>query len=392
MSDSSIPPPSADTGEALTRMANYGKRERSGWGPLVLVGVLLIPLAAVGWVAWRQMALQGELAALRTDNATLQQMSGGTAEQVAEVEQRQQALDTSLQQQVQQALEQERATSDAALTAQSEQIAALESELTALDSELEETRLRLNSMEGGGSPLTEAEVLLRFAQQRLVLARDTETAIELFRAADDTLRDTVDPAIVNVRESLAREIATLQALPTVDVPGLFARLSALAARIDSFTVASDATAQDFTVTPAGVEPQPSSGWWNGIKQSLSEYFVVTRSTGAALPQLSSGEQFQLRALVQLHIEQAKVALLRTEPQLYQGALEDALAASRRWLRSEDNSLDEFIEALTMLRDTPIIIDIPALDQSLSALRRLTGNEETPSQTANEAPAAEPAAQ
>jgi uncharacterized protein HemX len=359
--------------------------------------VLLIPLAAVGWVAWEQTALQQELAALRADNATLQQSSTSTTSEVTRLEQRQQALDATLQQQVplqveqqveqevEQALQQERAASAAALTAQSEQIIALENELA-------ETRLRLNAMSGGGSPLTEAEVLLRFAQQRLVLARDTDTAIELFLAADDLLRPMADPAVVSVRESLAREVATLQALPAVDVAGIFARLSAQAARIDSFMVASDATAQDFVVTPANVDTQQTNGWWEGIKQSLGEYFVVTRSTGAALPQLSSGEQFQLRALVQLHIEQAKVALLRVEPALYQSALEDALVASRRWLRSEDGSLDDFIEALTTLRDTPVVVDVPAVGQTLSALRQLTGSTAAGPQNAGDASTEEPAAQ
>jgi uroporphyrin-3 C-methyltransferase len=366
MSDPSVPPPTPDTGEALTRMVAYSRKERTAWGPLVLIVVLLVPLAAVAWVAWRQAELQSELTVLRADNATLQQLSASSTNQFAQLEQRQQELAENMQQVIAQALEQQRAESTAAANAQAEQLAALESELAA-------TQLRLNSMDGGGSPLTEAEVLLRFAQQRLVLARDTATAIQLFLSADSLLRDSVDPAVVNVRESLAREVATLQALPTVDVAGLFAQLSAQAARVDSFVVVSGATAQDFAVTPAAADAQESAGWWSGVKQAFGEYFVVSRSTSAAVPQLSASDQYQLRALVQLHIEQAKVALLRGDTQLYQTALEDALVTSRRWLRSDDDSLEDFIAALTTLRDTPILVEIPSVDQTLNSLRRLAGN-------------------
>lgn len=382
MSDSSVPPPSTDTGEALTRMVAYSKKERAAWAPLVLIVVLLIPLAAAGWVAWRQVALQGELAALRADNATLQQLSASSVNQFAQVEQKQQELAASLQQGMEQALQQQMAASNVVAAVQGEQLASLESELAA-------TRLRLNSIEGGGSPLTEAQVLLRFAQQRLVMAQDTATAIELLQSADSLLREIVDPAIVNIRESLARELATLQALPVVDIGGLFAQLSAQAARVENFTVVSDATAQDFVVSPAAADAATTSGWWNGVKQAFSEYFVVSRSDGAALPLLSNTEQHQLRALVQLHIEQAKVALLRGEEQLYRTALEDALVTSRRWLRSEDGSFDEFIAALATLRDTPIVIDVPSLDQTLNSLRRLSGNNE---EFLRSAPAAEPVAQ
>lgn len=379
MSDSSAPlsppppPPPPDSGEALTRLAAYGKKERTSWGPLVLVAVLIIPLAAAGWVAWRQTELQRELATLRADNATLQQLSASSNNRFTEMEQRQQELeqaqrdqDAAIQATVQQALQQEQSASAAALEAQAEQI-------TMLERELAETRQRLNTMDGGGaSPLSEAEVLLRFAQQRLALARDTASAIELFRAADDALRNSADPAIVNVREVLARELASLQALPEIDVTGLFAQLSAQAARIEDFAVVSDATVQDFTVDAPAEEAPESGGWWDGIKQSLNDYFVVSREAGAAIPQLSTTEQFQLRALVQLHIEQAKLALLRMEPELYRAALEDALAASRRWLRSEDGGVEDLVDALTTLRDTPIVADIPAVNQALSALRRLTG--------------------
>lgn len=365
MSDLSATPPAEEPGSARPRLVASSKKQGTAWGPLVLIVVLLVPLAAVGWVAYRQEALQSELMTLRADNATLQEFSASSTNQFAQVERQQQELAASVQQSIDQALQQQVAASYAAAAEQAGQIAALESELAAL-------RLRVNSMDGAGSPLTEAEVLLRFAQQRLVMAQDTATAIELFQSADELLRDIVDPGVANVRESLARELATLLSLPGVDVPGIFAQLSTQAARVETFAVVSDATVQDFTVTPAAEDAAATDSWWNSVKQAFGAYFVVTRSNGAALPQLGTNEQYQLRALVQLHIEQAKLALLRGDAQLYQRALEDALVTSRRWLRSEDGSFDEFLAALATLRDTPIVVDIPAVDQTLAALRLLSG--------------------
>ncbi len=365
MSDTATPPDDAahaDTGEALARMTTYGKsanKNSGGWGKFVLVVVLLVPLAAVAWVAWLQAGLQSELAALRADNTALQQLSQTSTAQFTQMQQRQQELDTE----VQQTLQQELVTANTAVVAQAERLAALENELA-------ETRLRISAMDAGGSPLAEAEVLLRFAQQRLVLARDTTTAIELFQEADTLLRNIDDPAIASVRETLAGEVAQLQAAPVVDVPSLFVQLSAQASRIENFSVVSASADQGVAVLAA--EATDDNGWWSSVKQSLGEYFVVTRSTGQVLPQLDAGEQFQLRALVQLHVEQAKLALLRAEPELYQSALDDALATAKRWLRSDDGSVDDFVAALEALRDTPIVTDIPAADQTLAALRALSG--------------------
>lgn len=370
MSDPSAPP-GADTGEALARMAAFDRndtaRKRStAWGPLVVVFVLLIPLSAVAWLALQQSELQSELITLRADNAALQQLSATSTSQFAQVQERQQELDAT----VQQTLQQEQAANAEALDAQAQQLAALESEVAALATDLAATRSRA-SMADGGSPLAEAEVLLRFAQQRLVLARDTTTAIELFLAADEVLRGITDPAVVNVRESLAREVAALRALPAVDVPGIFAQLSARAAQVDSIAVVSASSVRDFTVGPAAPAASAEEGWWSRVQQSFGEYFVVSSSSGEVLPQLNAGEQLQLRALVQLQIEQAKLALLRGDPQLFRAALDDALATSRRWLRAEDGSVDEFMTALATLRDTSIVVEVPAMDQTLNAVRRLS---------------------
>lgn len=375
MSELSAPPD--ETGEALSRLANYGeKKKRSGsWAPLVLITVLLIPLAAVGWVYWQQIELRRALGALGQESAATGDMATQAQQQFTEAQQqleeaRQQLADVQQRLQEQdaaalQTLDQELAASRASLATQSEQLAAVQAELA-------ETRSHLDSLDTRGSPLSEAEVLLRFAQQRLVMARDASTAIALFQAADTVLRDAGDPALGSVRESLAREVAALQALPVVDVAGLFARLSAEVARVENLAVISSATVQDFAVSPVASAAQAGSDWWTRAKESLGEYFVVTHDTGLAVPQLNARDQFQMRALVQLHIEQAKLALLRGEEMLYQSALDEALMAAPRWLRSDAAGYAEFVAALESLRDTPITVAIPASDATLTALRRLSG--------------------
>ncbi|MDY6984318.1 MAG: uroporphyrinogen-III C-methyltransferase, partial [Pseudomonadota bacterium] len=394
MSDASTPPPQDDTGEALSRLASDNSREtkkterRSGSGPLVFIGIL-IPLAVAGWVAWQQMELQREVSALRADNEALRQESGTDTNLLDSIQQRQQVLDSALQQRdaeldatlqqraqeleamlrdsSQQVLRQAQdrvAESSAATAAQAERLAVVERNLTALQRDL-------GREETDGVPLAEAELLLRFAQQRLLIARDAETAVALYRQADDVLRGVNDPALFSVRDMLARELAALEAAPSVDVSGLFTRLGALSARVGSFGVVVDGAVQDFTVQPLATDAA-ANDWWSSVKQTLGQYFVVTRSTADIAPQLGSGEQFLLRTLVQLHIEQARLALLNAEPQLYRAALDDAANVARRWLRGENGALDDFVAALEELRDTAIVSELPDVGDAVVALQQVTG--------------------
>jgi uroporphyrin-3 C-methyltransferase len=170
---------------------------------------------------------------------------------------------------------------------------------------------------------------------------------------------------------LARELTALEAVPAIDVPGLFARLGALSARVDDFNVVVDGAVEDFTV-PSHEGDAAASGWWSGVKQTLGEYFVVTRSTTDIAPQLGSGEQFLLRTLVQLHIEQARLALLNAEPALYRAALDDARAVAQRWLSGDAASKEALLAALDELRDTVIVSALPASGDALEALQQVAG--------------------
>jgi uroporphyrin-3 C-methyltransferase len=401
-----LPPPQDDSGDALVGLASQGRdkaekplnqkasvERRGGAGPLVLFAVLL-SLAAAAWVAWQQTQLQQQVEALRAENAELQQRSGVDTDLLANIQQRQQALDAALQQgdeelgtalqQRAQELEtalretsqqvlrqaQERvAESSAATAVQAERLAVVERNLTALQREI-------GRRETDGVPLAEAELLLRFAQQRLLVARDTQAAIALYREVDTVLRGVNDPALFAVRDALARELAALEAVPTVDVSGLFARLGALSARVGSFSIAVDGAVQDFSVQPL-VPESAANGWLDSVKHTLGQYFVVTRSTADIAPQLGDNERFLLRTLVQLHIEQARLALLNAEPALYRAALDEAATLARLWLRGENGSLDDFIAALDALRDTAVDSKLPDVGAALMALQQVASVSNTP---------------
>ena len=90
----------------------------------------------------------------------------------------------------------------------------------------------------------EAIFLTRLADQRLLVARDVEAAMNLLTQADDLLRDTGEPRFEASRLALAKDRAALAVVPRIDQIGLYGRLSALIDQMDALQVVME------------IEPQP----------------------------------------------------------------------------------------------------------------------------------------
>jgi uroporphyrin-3 C-methyltransferase len=330
--------------------------------PVVLsVAALLVS----GWVWWQGQqddpALASMNAAVATQDITLNTLREQLLEQLLEQQQASLQLETAIQAEL--------AAGTTRIAAQNEQLAALQRELAALTRRVEDNA---NPVTTSSRDLlfAEAEGLLRLARERLLAARDVAGAVRLYLAADELMQQLDDGAAFSVREVLARELGTLRALPEVDVQGLYTRLAALAARIDGFRVQSDATA-DFSVDAAATNPPAEDSWYTGISAALDRYFVVSRQDGPVQPLLGNEQQFLIRRGIQLQLEQARLALLRGQTQIWQTALSEAEAGSARWLADEGNSnLAQLLAELRELQATAIITDIPALDNTLRVLQQV----------------------
>jgi len=339
-----LPPP-------VSRAA--AKPKRPVWS--VLSGLcLLAGLAAVGFYTWEQH--QAIEVLFGQYNQLLQERSGVEAQLAT--------LETSRQQWTQTVQEQLQA-SQAAVAAQGEQV-------TALNRELINTRLRINDSGAGASQawmLTEAESLLRFAQQRLLLAHDVRAALGLFVASDDLLKQMNDPAVFSVREALALDLGALQAVREVDVPGIYARLGALITGLDELRVQPAGERPAFRVEAPVPETQDAGAtWWGSLKTSLGQYFVITREANDAVPQLSAEQTWVLRETLRLKLEQARLALVQSRPELYQAALVEASTGIEALMQGASKA--SLLAELNTLRDLPIVTVVPSVNLGLTALRQL----------------------
>ena len=89
---------------------------------------------------------------------------------------------------------------------------------------LEELRGRAEGPERAWSR-AEAYFLMEYAQRRLALDRDVDTAIIALEAADSLLASLRDPSVGGVRQQLARELQALRTVRRPDIAGILARLT-----------------------------------------------------------------------------------------------------------------------------------------------------------------------
>lgn len=230
---------------------------------------------------------------------------------------------------------------------------------------------RVRSSEGvreGDWVVAEAQYLLRLADQRLLISRDTESAAELLEAADALLRELSYPELVSVRQALAQDISSLRAAPSIDYQGLYFRILAAARSIDSLQMRGIEASELDRNTEDGLQEQ--NGIWasavEAIKTTLADLVVVRKTTDSAEWLVDAEGEAALRGQVDLLILQSLSALLSGDQDIYSSALNSAadLVANNFEEGSQRDSIDQVLQSFA---DQQILTEVPDISTSLRSM-------------------------
>lgn len=211
----------------------------------------------------------------------------------------------------------------------------LQTHLNELAEQLDSSNARilaLSSVNRDDWKLQEAQYLLRLADQRLLLEKDSQNALALALSADDVLREVNQADLVSVRKSLAEEISVLKMAGIIDREGIFLRLSALSTQIEAIPFIEPLGQQPLLLLEEEIDPnetwrQALSRYALGVLNRLSAYVRVRdhgQTINAVLP---PEEQRFLQQNLRLMLEQAQVALLRNEKGIYR----ESLIKAQNWI-------------------------------------------------------------
>ena len=319
---------------------------------------LLLILVLAGAAAWSLMQGMDREKNLKRRISQLENKAGG---EQAGLQKQLQTLEKGLRRQLKSGLEEANSTA-------SGQAAALENFRQQLDTQSEQ--LAAFSANDHESWLrAEAQYLLRLANQRVIMARDADSALALLGSADSILRQLDDASLHDVRAAVAAEQAALRAVPKIDVEGIYLRLSALVEQADGLVIfqlqeqeAQPETGQDEDEWQVRLE--------RGYEQAaskLSNYIVIRRRDVPMHALMDPQWEGLVRQNLRMLLEQAQVALLSGNQTLYVESLQRSQHWVAQFFDTDEAAARAMSREITQLEGQTIQVIMPDLTRSLQAL-------------------------
>ncbi|MDB4453429.1 uroporphyrinogen-III C-methyltransferase [Pseudomonadales bacterium] len=318
----------------------------------------LLAVAATAYVAWISFQQAEQLQSLSADSKQYYQQT----------------------QKLQQSLRRSQNETELALTQQNQQREELLSAIDDANLIIDSQGRRLRSLTSTTTDdwrLAEVEYLLRLANQRILISKDSTTALNLLATADQILLTLADPRFFDIRKAIAEDRAALLLVGQQDLDGVFLRLSALTQQLDKLPLivmpTFDTTAK---VEIDNVDDSVLSSWQQSINaigsatwQELKGLVVINQRDSDIKPLLPPDQQYYLRGNLQLMINQSQLALLDGRQAVYS----DSLYRAERWLQdyfaSDTDAIQSVIADIQQLQTIKVNVELPDIANALLAVKQ-----------------------
>ncbi len=266
-----------------------------------------------------------------------------------------------------------------------EQLAQLQSKQGELEGKLAESKSQQATLENlyqelarsrDEWALAEIEQGVTLAAQQLQLAGNVPGAILALQAADARLAGSNRPQFIGLRKVLAHDLDRLRALPLVDLPGMSLRLESVVSVVDSLPLAVDvrprvdAAGREGTPVPPSAEgalafvQQLAKDFWSEVRGLIR----IQRFDRDEPALLAPGQAFFLRENLKLRLLNARLALLARDQWVFRAEIKYAQSWLDRYFDERDKSVQSARTTLKQLSGAEINIELPNLNESLSAIK------------------------
>ncbi len=261
----------------------------------------------------------------------------------------------------------------------SRQIQTQQSGMTELQDRLTRGMQQVSKINGNSRKdwlLAEVEYLLRLANQRVLMEQSPAEALAMLQSADKILKETDDVSIYNIRKALAKDITALEAVPKLDIDGMFLKLAAISDQIANLRqtpitdkrkvpnlvdgITSEAVAQSIN---DGLESS-----WNQALDKLSKLVVIQHNDEPVEPLMSPAQNYFLRQNLHLMLEQAQLALLQGQQASYNTSLKKAQNWISTYFEEKDATTQALLKELKVLSSANVAPAMPNIANSLIVLK------------------------
>ncbi|MEI7431514.1 MAG: uroporphyrinogen-III C-methyltransferase, partial [Betaproteobacteria bacterium] len=266
-----------------------------------------------------------------------------------------------------------------------EQLGALQSKLGELEGKLAESRGQQVALENlyqdlarnrDESALAEIEQSVTLAAQQLQLAGNVQGAILALQAADARLGSNNRPQFIGLRKVLMRDLERLRALPQVDLAGMSQRLESVIGVVDTLPLAVDVRPRDESKPEEGSEPvlvpMVSLAFWQHLAidfwRDMRSLVRIQRFDREEPALLAPGQAFFMRENLKLRLLNARLALLSRDQWIFRNELKQARSWVGRYFDEREKPVQTALLTLKQLSSAEINIELPNLNESLSAIK------------------------
>lgn len=221
--------------------------------------------------------------------------------------------------------------------------------------------------------LLKARYFLELAQMNAYWSKSDQATISLLQQADQLLQDVSDPGVFEIRQAIAKDIAQIQASPTIDTAGILSQLDAAQQSVAKLSIANSLT----DINPAADNaPAPSNDsdsiWQLRMQDSmklLRKLVVIRHHEDDIKPLISPNLEAVIKENIRLNLQEAQWAVLNKNADVYQLVLKQALASLKQNFNPGAQSTAALIKQLTDLQQVNLTIKAPEIGVGLPLLNQ-----------------------
>lgn len=213
---------------------------------------------------------------------------------------------------------------------------------------------------------TEAEYLVKMANDNLQFSNNTALAVSLLERADQELASIQDGTAENLRQAIQQNLTTIKALPQIDVENLYSQLVNIDNQIDQISLPATPLQPEAAV--ASVPKNPNESWWQSamdrIGKALRNIVIVRKVDENAAPVVTPDEKGFLYQNLHAQLQNAIWGLLHRNNKVYQASLERMQSWIKLYFVQDAELTKNILQALSELAKTDVQAQSTNLDETL----------------------------
>jgi uroporphyrin-3 C-methyltransferase len=201
--------------------------------------------------------------------------------------------------------------------------------------------------------LAEADYLVRMAGRKLWLEHDVKTAMMMLQSADSRIQDLDDPSLLPIRTRLAEDLLNLQQVNQVSTSTIALALGAMLKQVDNLPLAFFNKPEDEVVN--GTVTESIDDWRSNLgrnwREATKNFFSYKKVTSEIKPFMSDQQQWLSKEQLKFALMQAQVAVLQENSTLYQQSLQTAFGLLIEFFDIKKVLVNQFTNSLSNLQQT-----------------------------------------